>query len=216
MTPVTTPAHERTLALAGIFQAAVLIKQLAWHGRVDEAHFATSIQSLLKIDALDVPDVYGEPAAVDMGLNAIIQLFTHNRAPKDAEIARYVLSLLHLERKLTNHPKMVMLLRAGIERATNQANHFSTTHENVMANLASLYTDTLSTFSFRIHVTGEPVYLNQTHIMNKVRALLLAGIRSAVLWRQLKGRRWHLLISRLSIIESAKTWLTVKERVHPL
>ncbi len=197
----------RILALAGVFQAAALIKQLAKTNRLDEASFLASIQSIFKINADDPSEIYESPQNLTLGLNELIQLFTNNKAPKDPEIARYVFSLLHLERKLKENPKMLDIIRTGIERASKQALHFSPTHENVMANLASIYTDTLSTFSFRVHVTGEPIYLTQTPILNKVRALLLAGIRSAVLWRQMGGRRWQLLIFRNNILQTAKAWL---------
>ena len=85
-----------------------------------------------------------------------------------------------------------------------QAEHFSTMHDNVMANLAGIYTDTLSTFNFRIHVTGNPIYLTNPVNTNKVRALLLAGIRSAVLWRQMGGSRWQLIFGRKQYSEIAK------------
>ncbi|MDO6805406.1 DUF489 family protein, partial [Wenyingzhuangia sp. 1_MG-2023] len=55
---------------------------------------------------------------------------------------------------------------------------------------------TLSNLSFRIHVTGDPMHLQNEHTANKVRALLLSGIRAAILWRQVGGRRWHLLLRR--------------------
>ena len=51
------------------------------------------------------------------------------------------------------------------------------------------------------------MFLNQSYTMNKIRALLLAGIRSAVLWRQLGGHRWQLFLMRHSMIESSKQWL---------
>lgn len=202
-----TVFRARVLALAGVFQAAALVKQLAKTGRADDRYFTASIESIFKIDANDVLDVYGDPKNLTLGLNELIRLFTNNKQPKDSDIARYVFSILHLERKLTNHANMLTTVRTGIIRATNQAAHFSTTHENVMANLASLYTDTVSTFSFRIQVAGEPLYLNQTHILNKVRALLLTGIRSAVLWRQLDGKRWQLVFYRSLILATAKQWL---------
>jgi high frequency lysogenization protein len=201
--------QERTLALAGIFQAAALVKQLAKTGRVDEKFFLPSIESILKIEASSTLEIYTNPSNLTLGLNELIRLFTNNKLPKDAEIARYVFSLLHLEKKLARHPEMLTIIRQGIKRAKTQATHFSSTHENVMANLASLYTDTLSTFTFRVYVSGEPMYLNQTYVLNKIRALLLAGIRSAVLWQQVGGRRWQLLISRSSLIEAAQYWLKV-------
>ncbi len=197
----------RVLALAGVFQAAALVKTLAKTGRVDENSFLASIKSIFTIDVENALSVYEEPEKFAIGFQELIRLFSNHKGPKDPEIARYVFSLLHLERKLSDRPKMLTLIRTGIERAATQASHFSPTHENVMANLASLYTDTLSTFSFRVHVSGEPLYLTQTQTLNKIRALLLAGVRSAVLWQQLGGRRWQLLLSRSSILAIANDWL---------
>lgn len=197
----------RALALAGLFQSASLVNQLAKTGRVSEPFFSASIQSLFSIDAENPLAVYGDAQQISLGLNEVIRLFTNNRTPKDADIARYAFSLIHIERKLIHNPAMLMQVRTGVLRAEIQSKHFSTTHENVMANLASLYTDTLSTFSFRIHVSGEALYLNQASVLNKVRALLLAGVRSAVLWRQLGGKRWQLLLTRSTILETAKEWL---------
>ncbi len=199
--------HLRILALAGVFQAATLVKQLAKTNRVNEEAFLASIQSVFILNAINAEEVYQNPEKLSLGLQELIRHFTNNKAPKDPEIARYALSLLHLERKLSAQPKMLELIRTGIGRARIQATHFTPTHENVMANLASIYTDTISTFSFRIHVTGEPHYLNQTPILNKVRTLLLCGIRSAVLWHQMGGRNWQLLISRGAILQTAHEWL---------
>ncbi len=206
------PLENRTLALAGIFQVASLVKQLAKTGRIEERYFKTSVESLFEVDAETVPEVFGGIQPVQLGLHELIRLLTNTKEPKDTEIARYVLSLLHLERKLAKHPTMFKVIRAGIERAKTQSLHFSTMHENVMANLAGVYADTLSTFNFRIHVAGEAVYLNQTFNLNKIRTLLLAGIRAAVLWQQLGGRRWQLLIFRSSILQTAKTLLTKQEQ----
>jgi high frequency lysogenization protein len=206
--------RDRTLALAGVFQAAALVKQLAKTGRSTEPYFTHSIESLFKINAVDVPDVYGGIQSLQLGLKELIRLFINNKDPKDADIARYVLSLLHLERKLSKNAEMNALVQKGLERAKIQAGHFNSTHENVIANLASIYTDTLSNFKFRVYVSGEPLYLNQTYIVNKVRSLLFAGIRSSVLWHQLGGRRWQLLISRLGIIQTAKGLLREIEVVE--
>ena len=50
---------DRTLALAGLFQAVRLAQQLAREGRVETSAFAASIQSLLLIDAPSTAAVYG-------------------------------------------------------------------------------------------------------------------------------------------------------------
>lgn len=212
--PEQQKLQNRIIGLAGIFQAAAMVKQIATTGRTSEPYFRTSIESLFKIDAKDALDVYGGRKNLVLGFQELIRLFTHNKNPKDADIARYVLSLIHLERKMDKDLAMKKVLQNGIERAFQQSQHFSTTHENVMANLASLYADTLSTFKFRIYVSGEPLYLNQTHLVNKVRALLLAGVRASVLWHQMGGRRWQLLISRNSIIQTAKQCLNLQSELE--
>lgn len=200
---------EKTLALAGIFQTAALVKQLAKSGRISEPFFSKSIESLFTTHANDVPEVYAGIENLRLGLEELVRLFSqHNpKIPKDGDIARYVLSLLHLERKIAKQPNMLNTIQTGIERARNQASIYSTTHENVIANLASIYTDTAGSFKFRIYVAGEPIYLNQTNTVHKIRALLFAGIRSAVLWRQMGGGRWQLLINRTKIIQTAKQFL---------
>lgn len=197
----------RVLALAGIVQAAKLIRHIGTLGQCDEATLKTCIDSIFKIDAPTVEAIYGDILHLHMGLEALRDLLNNQTQSKDSELARYVLALIHLERKLSKNPEMLALLKTGIERASAQAQYFSSLHENVMANLGSLYADTLSTFSFRIYITGLPLYLNQSRHLNKIRALLLAGIRSAVLWHQLGGRRWQLLITRSSIIETARALL---------
>lgn len=194
----------RVLALAGLVQAAKLITRLSTLGHCDIQPFTTSIDSIFKIDSNTVSEIYGGIGTLQMGLQELIHLLTNNREPKNRDIIRYVLALIHLERKLSKNPEMLSLIGTGIARAHTQAQYFSTTHDNVLANLAGIYTDTLSTFSFRIYITGLPLYLNQTHCLNKIRALLLSGIRSAVLWHQLGGRRWQLLITRSSILNTAR------------
>ncbi len=205
---------EKTLALAGVFQTAALVKQLARNGRMIEPFFTHSIDSLFKTDAENVPEVYGGVEQVRLGLEELIRLFNreNSKTPKEGDIARYVLSLLHLERKLAKDPSKLTAIQTGIARAKNQAAIYTTTHENVIANLASIYTDTIGSYKFRIYVAGEPVYLNQNYILHKIRALLFAGIRSAVLWRQMGGGRWQLLISRTKIIQTAAQYLeAIKE-----
>jgi high frequency lysogenization protein len=207
----TSNQTHRILALAGLIQAAKLVKQISTVGRCDESALETCVHSIFTLDAPTVEAIYGGTQNLTIGLQELIKLFTHNKEPKDSDIARYLLSLIHLERKLSKKPAMLQSIKTGIERAHTQAQYFSTLHDNVLANLAGVYTDTLSTFSFRIHVTGLPLYLNQNHHLNKVRTLLLAGIRSAVLWHQLGGRRWQLLIMRSSILQTAHGLLKQNE-----
>jgi high frequency lysogenization protein len=69
-------------------------------------------------------------------------------------------------------------------------------HENVLANFADIYHQTISTLQPRIMVIGDQQYLSSPFTVNKIRSVLLAGIRSAQLWRQCGGSRWKLIFAR--------------------
>ncbi|MES3006467.1 MAG: DUF489 family protein [Pseudomonadota bacterium] len=69
--------------------------------------------------------------------------------------------------------------------------------------LAMLYQDTISKLTFRIHVKGNVEFLKDPKVADSIRALLLAGIRSSLLWHQLGGRRWHLIVYKKRIRDCA-------------
>ncbi len=60
----------------------------------------------------------------------------------------------------------------------------------------------------RVIVAGQPFHLKDQAITEKIRAILLAGIRSAVLWKQVGGNQLQLLFKRKIYIEEAKYLLT--------
>jgi high frequency lysogenization protein len=71
----------------------------------------------------------------------------------------------------------------------------------VIAACGALYQDTISTFRLRIQVQGDMRFLQQAGNAARIRALLLTGIRSARLWRQLGGHRWQLVFSRSKLLK---------------
>lgn len=198
--------QNRALALAGVVQAASLAKQLAWRGTVNQEEFATCVYSIFQTHAPTVAAVYSEGRKVTSGAKALQKLLSDAK-PKDMEVARYTMSLIMLERMLVKNSKMMNVLQRGVDKARGQALHFSNTHENVIANLAGVYTDTISTFKYRIHVNGDPTYLSQTGNVNKIRTALLAGVRSAVLWRQLGGSRLQLAFGKKTILQDVQNLL---------
>lgn len=197
--------HDQTLALAGVFQAANLVQQIANNGTCNEASLETCLRSLFATDPANTLDVYGgELTDIREGLLTLSTVLSEQSKQQDIEVLRYVLNLVHLESKLNRQKDMLEVVGSRIEQARHTASHFGYVHSNLISNLASIYTDTISTFRLRIQVSGNPSLLQQEENAAKVRALLLAGIRSAVLWRQTGGRRWHLVLSRRKVILHAK------------
>jgi high frequency lysogenization protein len=203
---MSTAYTDRILALAGLFQAARLAQQLAREGRAEASTLAASIQSLLIIDAPTTESVYGGTQGVRPGLDLLHnKLAGGNTDTNDVEIARYVISMIHLESQLRRRPEIQDAVRRGIEATREQMKFFEaaengeTLHPRLVEKLAELYTQTISTLTPRIMVNGEHGHLSNPLIAAKVRAALFAGIRSAFLWHQLGGSRWQLLFSRKKI-----------------
>jgi len=193
--------------LAGITQAASLVYELANHGNYEQTAFATSIHSIYKIDSESVDEIYHGTAGLRLGLTKLGDLLNYNRQPISKDILRYATGMMMLERKLMRTQQSLTLLRERLPRILSQVDYFSSLHEVVLENLATLYTDVFGKFSFRIVVTGKAEYLQTDDIIHKVRALLLAGIRSAVLWRQLGGTRIQLILHRSKIIKTSQELL---------
>jgi high frequency lysogenization protein len=108
--------------------------------------------------------------------------------------------MLGLERQLSKREDMLAIIGRRLPQIKNQVEHFGLVHENVIAASGALYQDTLSTLRQRIQVQGDMRHLQQPSNASKIRALLLAGIRCARLWRQLGGHRWQLVISRRKLL----------------
>lgn len=197
--------HDQTLALAGVFQAANLVQQIAHNGQCSETSLETCIRSLFATDPASTLDVYGgDLSDIREGLVTLSSVLSEQSKQQDIEVLRYVLNLIHLESKLNRRPDMLDVIGSRIDQARHTASHFGYIHANLISNLASVYADTISTFRLRIQVSGNPNVLQQEENAAKVRALLLAGIRSAVLWRQTGGRRWQLIFARKKVIQHAR------------
>jgi high frequency lysogenization protein len=189
----------QTIALAGVSQAAALVQQLATTGTADSAAMETSIASVLKIDSNSVLDVYGGGlAGLKLGLQQLNLQMTGYKIV-NPEQARYAASLVFLENQLSGRKDLLNAIQIGILKAQAQSEQFGVLHENVLANLGEIYQSTISTLQPRIMVNGEQKHLSRPDIANKIRACLLAGIRSAILWKQCGGKRWKFLFFRNKI-----------------
>jgi len=196
----------QTLALAGIAQAAALVEQLASTGNADALAMETSIASLLKIDSESVLDVYGGLNGLKLGLKQLDMQMTGYKIA-NAQQARYSASIVFLEHQLETRKDLLKTINTGILKAQAQTEHFDLLHENVLANLGDIYQNTISTLQPRIMVNGDQAYLSRPEVANKIRACLLAGIRSALLWKQCGGTRWKFLFYRKKIQAELQTLL---------
>ena len=198
-----TKLQNITIALGGMLQSATLINEIAHYGTCNMHSFITSIESLYKIDSDSVESVYGGVENIRLGLIQLDRLL--RTQPKDFPklILRYVIGFMHLERYLHKRSTLTNQLKTDLERISGQVNFFSNTHGVIIHNIASSYKDIFNKSAYKIIVRGKKEYLAANDIQEKVRALLLTGIRSAVLWRQLGGNRLQLIFQRNRIAKEA-------------
>jgi high frequency lysogenization protein len=197
-----TPIQEQLIALAGVFQAAVLVDRIAKTGQSSEAALGCMLGSLLVQDPKDTLDVYGgDDLNLREGYRALASALEREPSTLQREPLRYALSMLGLERQLAKRDDMLQTVGNRLPQIQSQVEHFGIAHENVIAACGALYQDTLSTLRQRIQVHGDMRNLQQPSNASKIRALLLAGIRSARLWRQVGGHRWQLVVSRRKLLK---------------
>ncbi|MGS2716644.1 high frequency lysogenization protein HflD [Eionea flava] len=201
--PRFSPWEERTLALSGMFQSALLVQQLATSGQLNQGDLKTAVHSLFEQNPKNISDVYGGTDKILAGLIQLRNTLKKVNTPHGNDIVRYVMGIVHLQKKLMKQTTMLNTIGQRIEQTQRQAELFEPTHDNVIANLADVYTSTISTFSFRIQVNGDYNYLQQSRVANQIRVLLFAGIRSAILWRQVGGSRLQVIFNRQKLITSA-------------
>lgn len=203
-----TQAEEQVIALGAIFQAAILVDKLARTGQWSEAPASCLLNSILERSPDDVLEIYGGSAyPIRQGVQTLQAMLDRDTASLQRDALRYSMNLLTLERQLAKRDDMLTVLGQRLDQASNQVEHFGIVHDNVTASFGSIYQDTLSTLKMRIQVHGDMRYLQQPDTANRIRALLLAGIRSARLWRQLGGHRWQLLISRKKLLDATRSVL---------
>ncbi|CDG21010.1 High frequency lysogenization protein hflD homolog [Xenorhabdus poinarii G6] len=197
--------YDITLALAGACQAGRLVQKLAHEGQCDTDAFEIMINSVLNMNPTSTLDVFGNNAGnLRIGLEAMLGMFNGSHSGVSADLTRYMLSLMALERRLNKHPSAANELANRIGQLERQQAYFEPMSEGMLNALAGIYVDIISPLGPRIQVTGSPEILRNTLIQAKVRSVLLAGIRSAVLWQQVGGSRLQIMFSRQRLIRQAK------------
>lgn len=200
-----TPLQEQITALGGVFQAAALVDKLAHSGQVSDAALAYMLKTLLVRNPETTLDVYGgDDLALRDGYKLLLTVLERKTDNLPRESLRYVVSMLSLERQFSRRDDLLEIAGKRIPKIEQQVELYGISSDNIASSFGGLYQDTISTFKQRIQVHGDMRFLQQEATAAKVRALLFAGIRSARLWRQLGGRRWHLLTKRGSMLNELR------------
>lgn len=201
-----TRDQNQVVALAAIFQAALCADQIAARGRCDEGALRALMESILVLDPEYPDQVFPDTAHLSGGLDLLRQLFGQGQPRRDMRAISYGLALMHLANRLRKNTDLTAILRHRLEALNAQRAHFDdAAGADFCHRVAGIYVDTLGTFNFRIRVQGEPSHLRNEDNAARIRALFLAGVRAAFLWRQSGGRRWHLLLQRRRLLQAVES-----------
>ena len=189
---MTASLRDQCIAFAGICQSATLVHRTANGLATNSREVEPLINSIFATEPQTIGDVYGSVDHLRSGIAAAQELLTTPTSDM-APALKYVMALVDIEAHLRRRIQIAHALREGIDqlRATEPSRD-----DSIFIPLSTLYQRTISTLDRRVHVKGSPEILQRNEISAKVRALLLAGVRSAWLWHQSGGRRWHLLLRR--------------------
>jgi high frequency lysogenization protein len=200
--------HGQTLALAGLYQVAHLVQQTARGRMRDALATETSLGSIFITAPDDVEAVYNGHAGLATGLAIMVEQLGNAGSTRDLELTGYVITLMHLERKLSAQPALLDRIARAIDALREADGRAPALSTELTGALAAIYADTISTLTPRIMVKGEPVILDSPDNRDMVRALLLAGIRAAVLWRQCGGGRIRMVLGRKALLQHARSLAT--------
>lgn len=190
--------QERVLALAGLMQALRQVRRIADTGQAEASVLQTALDSVFRIDADSPVAVYGSVEALRPGLTLLRDYFTSTN--KEEALPKLALSVLQLERRFVRNGAMAEEVHDGIMAAAPLAERQGSTHPDVLTALGKLYSETISHLRPKIMIQGNPHYLGQADIVSEVRAVLLAAVRSAVLWRQMDGSLFDFLLRRREML----------------
>ncbi|MDT8375257.1 MAG: high frequency lysogenization protein HflD [Mariprofundaceae bacterium] len=209
-----TAQVNRAIALAAMVQSVSMVDRIARTGLCDADDFKAIIQSLLAAKSEDIAGMYGGIHQLQTGLHISEKLLGGIQMERARPLMTYAAGLIALEKKLGKNRKMLAAIADGMVRIQKQSEYFSSvTHESVIGGIADLYGSTVSTLKPSIIVRGKPEHLKQSANTNRVRALLLAGIRAAHLWHKHGGGHLRLLIGRRKLHQETEKLIRLASKV---
>ena len=200
--------ENQVMALAGIFQSASLIEQLARKGEINQAAFDCCIDSLFTFEADSVVEIYGDLAGLNRGFQAMVNYLSGRNKQTGKSIAYYIMSMMKLATNLTRQEALSTQLQKDLQDIHRSNIDFEMGRNTLINKIDGLYQKTISRLQPRVIVRGEQNILSNPDNAARVRALIFAGIRSAVLWHQLGGSKLKLILARKKYVECAKRLLS--------
>lgn len=197
---------DQIIALAGCCQAAGMVYKLSQTGEIEDELMTIAVNSVLKLEAQNTLEIFGGIKNLQPGLRLLKeQLYPQGK--RNMDIGRYVANLLSLQGQLMRSSELVKTVQMRLTQINRQKSLLERTEADQIVALSTLYQECISTLPLRIQVTGHARFLQKDLVQKQVRTALFFGLRCALLWNQLGGRKRDFLFSRKAMYKQIQQHL---------
>ena len=167
-----------------------MVDKLAFEGELksDASHcYQASLHSSIKPNSPEVVDIYGELKNLRLGfddLDAYLSRSGYGNFNKRLNNRiKYMVQLNRLGKLLSSNANLAQNIQEAL--AEEEVAKHNSSDKALASYLAEIYSDNFSTLSrnFRIVVLGKKEHLRRDENVERIRAMLFAGVRASLLWR---------------------------------
>lgn len=197
----TNSQRNQTIALAAVCQAAKLVCDVSKGKEINKDAELQLYKGIMVTSPNSVFDVYPNIEDLTDGTSVMLKQMSGKTDRADMEITRYIAGIMSLAKKLIQSNRTQQKLTEVISDVERRLEHFDINSDSVLSNFADGYSQAISPLGQKIQVMGDPNVLRQESSQNKIRALLLSGVRAGVLWRQMGGKRRQFIFNRKQLVQ---------------
>ncbi|CAL4321008.1 High frequency lysogenization protein HflD [Buchnera aphidicola (Thelaxes suberi)] len=195
------------LPLAGIVQSVYLIQLLANTGVFHEIYFYSSMYSISVLKPKSILSIYGNKEKnIKLGLEILLCILKLNYKYNDLFILlKYIFKLICLEKKLS----FDKISKKIVQKKIKSVLYFKNKNKNLLIKkYAKIYSEIVSPLDSKMIIQGKEIYLKNAAIQEKINVLILAGLRSCALWRQIDGNQLKIIFFKKYIIKEIEILLS--------
>ena len=186
----------KTIALAGMHLALSQVQQIAWDAKYDYPSIDVCLNSLFARNPDTYAEVFGSINDLKQVLIALRTSFTDKHDKQALERARYMVNLMMLSKNIKDNSELGQQVGTTLSLLDEAGNNLQDQRSYIIERIAQLYQNTISPLTPRVIVYGDPQILKDGANAAAIRAMLFAGLRSALLWYQAGGNQLNLLLGK--------------------
>jgi len=202
-------AEQEVIAFAMLLYACSQTNAVAQDVSVRSTCVSAYIEPCLNLNPHRFSDLINQPLIIIAALDYLTRLLAGKNIDHNLkQSVIYTHSILKLRKIVLRNSDKLQLLENRLQIISRykqiQPEQIRSDDPQLVHKLAALYLDVFGSLNFRIIVQGKPETLRDQIKIDQIRCLLLGAVRFSVLWHQVGGRQWKLIVKRRKIHDIAK------------